>query len=283
MQTVLRYSHWLAALVFVQNLFLCKINVYKKKEIISFSRQRGICRQIPAKEFVKTSAKPRRNISQRHWWKSSDWGFTNHVWNYFRQFLITGLKISRLSECHWYQGECHILQRIFFFNWQCLKQVGEIFWLSERCRKYRSDRVSCCTHCRGALSQNIYWHPRKFAESFALTGRRGDIKSLFGSALDYVPCLHCHPHRRAVRANRGEENCCCLTLSFSSASLQKPTKYRNHIIFNDVPATTMQGVKMLPQTPKWAQFLLNLFQRNPEQCLERVTSCTHNHLKRTEH
>lgn len=127
----------------------------------------------------------------------------------------------------------------FFFNWQCLKQVGEIFWLSERCRKYRSDRVSCCTHCRGALSQNIYWHPRKFAESFALTGRRGDIKSLFGSALDYVSCLHCHPHRRAVRANRGEENCCCLTLSFSSASLQKTTKYRNHIIFNDVPATTM--------------------------------------------
>lgn len=45
----------------------------------------------------------------------------------------------------------------------------------------------------------------------------------------------------------------------------------------------MQDVKMLPQTPKWARFLLNVFQRRPEQSLERVTSCAHNHLQHAEH
>lgn len=64
--------------------------------------------------------------------------------------------------------------------------------------------------------------------------------------------------QRAATAERRGGNCCFLPLYFPSSSL-KITKYRNPIIFDDVPVITMQAVKMLPQTPKWAGFLLNCF------------------------
>lgn len=70
---------------------------------------------------------------------------------------------------------------------------------------------------------------------------------------------------------------------FFFSLLKKTIKYRNPIIFNDVPVITLQDVKTLPQTPKRARFLLNMFQRRPEQSLGRVTSCAHNHLQHTEH
>lgn len=98
-----------------------------------------------------------------------------------------------------------------------------------------------------------------------------------------MSCLHCHPHGRAVIAEGRGENCCCLTLSFSSSSLQKTTKYRNPIVFDGVPVITMQDVKMSPQTPKWApKILINVSQKRPEQSSKTVTRCAHHPLQHTE-
>lgn len=109
------------------------------------------------------------------------------MWNYFRQFLITSLKSSRHSECHQYQGECHIHCKAFFFFFKLamLEINGRDFanyqegtetwrWYSTNAALVANSLTTCTEIPKSLQNALIEWKKNKWTLSKGFKNREGN-------------------------------------------------------------------------------------------------------------